>query len=84
MLADSGSRVNGLKQPFHPRRVYYQLLQVLPDVGSDNRERWNGGGGADGFFLNERKKVFAMKKLSIAVEMNTKSIRENGRAASEM
>ena len=25
-------------------RGYYQLLQVLPDVGSDNRERWNGGG----------------------------------------
>ena len=39
---------------------------------------------ADGFFLNERKKAYAMKKLSIAVEMNTKSILENGRAASEM
>ena len=42
MIADSGSKVNGLKQPFHLRRGYYQLLQVLPDVGSDNRERWNG------------------------------------------
>ena len=31
-------------QPFLLSRVYYQLLQVLPDVGSDNRERWNGGG----------------------------------------
>ena len=43
-MADSGSKVNGLKQPFHHRRVYYQLLQVIPDVGSDNREGWNGGG----------------------------------------
>ena len=44
MLADSGSKVNGLKQPFHHRRVYYQLLQVLPDVGRDKLEKWNGGG----------------------------------------
>ena len=39
---------------------------------------------ADGFFLNERKKAFAMQKLSVAVEMNTKAIRENGKAATEM
>ena len=44
MLADSGSKVNGLKQPFHLRRGYYQLLQVLPDVGRDNQEGWNGVG----------------------------------------
>ena len=44
LLADSGSKVNGLKQPFHLRSFYYQLLQILPDVGSDNRERWNGVG----------------------------------------
>ena len=30
-------KVNGLKQPFQLRSVYYQLLQNLPDVGSDNR-----------------------------------------------
>ena len=42
-LADSGSKVNGLKQPFHLRRVYYQLLQVLSDVWGDNQEIWNGG-----------------------------------------
>ena len=81
-MADSGSKVNGLKQPFHLRRVYYQLLQVLPDVGSDT-ERDGMEGVADGFFLNE-KKASAMNKLSIAVEKNTKAIRENGKAATEM
>ena len=44
MLADSGSKVNGLKRPFHLRNVYYQLLQVLPYVGRDKLEKWNGGG----------------------------------------
>ena len=44
MLADFGSKVNRLMQPFHYRRVYYQLLQVLPDVGRDKLEKWNGGG----------------------------------------
>lgn len=53
-LADSGSKVNGLKQPFHHRRVYYQLLQVVPDVGCDNREGWNGGGCR--WFLPKREK----------------------------
>ena len=43
-MADFGSKVNRLMQPFHYRRVYYQLLQVLPDVGRDKLEKWNGGG----------------------------------------
>ena len=42
MLADFGSKVNRLMQPFHYRRVYYQLLQVLPDVGRDKLKKWNG------------------------------------------
>ena len=42
LLADSGSKVNCLKQPFHLRRGYYQLLQVLPDVGRDKLKKWNG------------------------------------------
>ncbi len=82
-LADSGSKVNRLKQPFHLRRVYYQLLQVLPDVGSDNQEGWIGG-GCRWFLPNEREAAIAMNKLSIAVEMNTKVFRENGKAATEM
>ena len=40
-------------------------------------------GVADGFFLNEKKSI-RDEKFSIAVEMNTKVIRENGRAATEM
>ena len=37
------------------------------------------------WFLPKRgKKAFAMNKLSIAVEKNTKAIRENGKAATEM
>ena len=43
-MADFGSKVNRLMQPFHFRRVYYQLLQVLTDVGRDKLEKWNGGG----------------------------------------
>jgi len=82
-LADSGSKVNGLKQPFHHRRVYYQLLQVVPDVGCDNREGWNGG-GCRWFLPKREKKASAMKKLSIVVEKNTKAIRKNVRAANEM
>jgi len=46
-------------------------------------ERDGMEGVADGFFLNE-KKASAMNKLSIAVEKNTKAIRENGKAATEM
>ena len=50
LLADSGSKVNGLKQPFHHRRVYYQLLKFYQMLEGIN---WRNGmeGVADGFFL---------------------------------
>ena len=34
-LPDSGSKVNGLEQPFHPWRVYCHLLHIRDGVGGD-------------------------------------------------
>ena len=83
LLADFGSKVNRLMQPFHLRRVYYQLLQfyqmfevITERDGMEVSCRW--------FLPKREKKAFAMIKLSIAVEKNTKAIRENGKAATEM
>ncbi len=47
-------------------------------------ERDGMEGGCRWFLPKREKKAFAMNKLSIAVEMNTKAIRENGKAATEM
>ncbi|SVB77540.1 uncharacterized protein METZ01_LOCUS230394 [marine metagenome] len=42
-LPDSGSKVNGLEQPFHPWRVYCHLLHIPSEMGGDQGEGWNGG-----------------------------------------
>ena len=36
-LLNQGSEVNGLEQPFHPRRLYCLIQYAPSDVGGDYR-----------------------------------------------
>ena len=39
---DSGSKVNGLEQPFHPWRGYCHLFNFSDGLGGNQGEGWNG------------------------------------------
>ena len=58
----TGSKVNGLEQPFHPRR-FYCLLQYAPsDVGDDYRKRWNEM-SYRWFGTKEKAEAFCIERL---------------------
>ena len=42
-LPDSGSKVNGLEQPFHTWRVHCHLFIIPSGMEGDQGEGWNGG-----------------------------------------